>query len=454
MKLLISRIFALKWAAVFLFVAATGITNLSSQVNSPYSRYGLGNIFPATFAASNGMGGLSAAYFSPLNINYYNPSSYADLSYATFEVGAYANFLTLQTTDDNFTSGNANLSNIAMGFPFLKKLRTQKFGLSFGLIPFSAFQYNIQEDVITEDTLFGTESYNYRGEGTLYQFYGGLGYRITIDSTNIFSLGANAAHLFGTLKNTTIASFPSQPNSQNTRLERTDKMAGLLLNYGIGYQKQIVKEENEDKNYFVYRVGGSFSPALDIKGTQSVLWTNVSPFGFITDTLYSSPDTSGNITLPPIYKAGVSFSFFSTEENKNQFTIGAEYSATEWSMFRGIETAGEVNNTWRTSLGVEFIPKPGDAKKRSATLRAGGYYGLSYLVINGVQLSDYGATAGVGIPIGFGSQTGQSQSLSRLNLAVNIGQRGDVDVIKETYFNFSIGFTLIDTQWFQRYKLN
>ncbi len=188
MKLLISRIFALKWAAVFLFVAATAFTNLSSQVNSPYSRYGLGNIFPATFAASNGMGGLSAAYFSPLNINYNNPSSYADLSYATFEVGAYTNFLNLQTTDDNFTSGDANLSNIAMGFPFLKKLRMQKFGLSFGLIPFSSFQYNIQQDIVTEDTLFGTESYNYRGDGTLYQFYGGLGYRLTIDSTNIWAL--------------------------------------------------------------------------------------------------------------------------------------------------------------------------------------------------------------------------------------------------------------------------
>jgi hypothetical protein len=55
---------------------------LYAQENSPYSRYGLGDIAPSTNIVNRGMGGLSAAYADPFSINFTNPASYSQfLSY-------------------------------------------------------------------------------------------------------------------------------------------------------------------------------------------------------------------------------------------------------------------------------------------------------------------------------------------------------------------------------------
>src|SRR4030095_3419005 len=56
--------------------------NLYAQENSPYSRYGLGDVAPSTNIGNRGMAGLSAAYADPLSINFTNPASYSQfLSY-------------------------------------------------------------------------------------------------------------------------------------------------------------------------------------------------------------------------------------------------------------------------------------------------------------------------------------------------------------------------------------
>src|SRR5436190_21200690 len=62
-------------------------TRSVSQDNSPYSRYGLGDIVPSTNINSRGMGGISSAYSDFLSINFNNPASYG--SFQTLkELGA------------------------------------------------------------------------------------------------------------------------------------------------------------------------------------------------------------------------------------------------------------------------------------------------------------------------------------------------------------------------------
>jgi hypothetical protein len=58
---------------LFLFVASS----LKAQDNSPYSRYGLGNLYPQSNIINRGMGGVSAAYSDVMSVNYSNPASYA-----------------------------------------------------------------------------------------------------------------------------------------------------------------------------------------------------------------------------------------------------------------------------------------------------------------------------------------------------------------------------------------
>lgn len=466
-----------------LIVFLTTVT-LSAQTNSPYSRYGLGNIFPTTFGASNGMGSLSAAYLTPTNINVGNPSSYAEFNSAILDVGISGRVLTLNTETESFTSGDGNLANLALGFPMLKNTRRHKMGIAFGLLPYSSFSYAISEEVETDDPDLGIKQYDYVGEGDIYQIFGGLGYRFQTDTTrtirlrdddtkdtviaaHIFNIGGNTGYLFGNLYNLTYASFPDVFNSQTTKLTRESTVNGGLYTVGVSYQRQYIRKAGTKRDYLNWRFGGSVSPAAEIRGNQSVLWTNILKNGnyeFVTDTLYSTPDTSGTIQLPLSYQAGVSFAFFTSEiKEKNQFILGADYSATQWSAYQGFQDAGVLGDSWRVSIGAEFIPnlkaaretgkEGGNKYKPQISYRLGAYNGMSNIIAaDGEQLTDYGATLGMAIPIG--RNIPNFYSASRINLYLNVGQRGGNTTLSETYYNFGVSFSVSDSNWFQRYKLN
>src|SRR5215204_2426995 len=70
------RITTAKTICTVLFLS--GFQTVFSQENSPYSRYGLGDIVPNTNVISRGMGGISAGYSDVLSINYNNPASFSN----------------------------------------------------------------------------------------------------------------------------------------------------------------------------------------------------------------------------------------------------------------------------------------------------------------------------------------------------------------------------------------
>ncbi len=45
-----------------------------SQENSPYSRYGIGNLAPTSNILTRGMGGISAGYADAASLNFLNPA--------------------------------------------------------------------------------------------------------------------------------------------------------------------------------------------------------------------------------------------------------------------------------------------------------------------------------------------------------------------------------------------
>ena len=51
-----------------------------AQENSPYSRYGIGNLVPPGNISNRGMGGISAGVSDATTINTVNPASYGNLS--------------------------------------------------------------------------------------------------------------------------------------------------------------------------------------------------------------------------------------------------------------------------------------------------------------------------------------------------------------------------------------
>lgn len=135
-----------------------------SQLNtfSPYSRYGLGEMSPTTFAHNSGMGGTYIALkpdsTMPIFINTGNPASYSLIKLTTLEVGG--SFL-----NSNFTSGSnlikkwtTNFSYGALGFPVMKNG-----GACFGIMPYTSVGYETQ--AISNERGIGNVTYNYNGGG-------------------------------------------------------------------------------------------------------------------------------------------------------------------------------------------------------------------------------------------------------------------------------------------------
>src|SRR5688572_19138301 len=119
--------------------------NANSQDNSPYSRYGLGDIVPSTNINSRGMGSLAASYNDILSINFNNPASYGffqtvkearakKILYgrAILDIGLNFENRTLREPDnlEKYSAGNALFSHVQVGVPL-----GEKWGLSFGLRP-------------------------------------------------------------------------------------------------------------------------------------------------------------------------------------------------------------------------------------------------------------------------------------------------------------------------------
>ena len=129
------------------------IQNLIAQENSPYSRYGIGDLVPNTNIVNRGMGGISSAYSDILSINYNNPASYhnfqTNLEAGTgrmvsgrvlLDVGFNYDSRTLQAPNQpvRFSSSYGYFSHVQVGLPL-----TKKWGLSFGLRPVSRINYKI-----------------------------------------------------------------------------------------------------------------------------------------------------------------------------------------------------------------------------------------------------------------------------------------------------------------------
>ena len=53
------------------------LNSAQAQDNSPYTRYGIGDIVPSTNVNGRGMGSISAGFNDFLAINFNNPASYA-----------------------------------------------------------------------------------------------------------------------------------------------------------------------------------------------------------------------------------------------------------------------------------------------------------------------------------------------------------------------------------------
>ena len=94
-------------ASISLFAIVASILlvigHLDAQIsgNSPYSRFGLGDLTSGNFVHLQSMGGISAAYGDAYQTNLRNPASLARLQATSFETGFDVSRSSLKSSDQS-----------------------------------------------------------------------------------------------------------------------------------------------------------------------------------------------------------------------------------------------------------------------------------------------------------------------------------------------------------------
>ena len=173
---------------IFVFFSVSLIAQ--NESNSPYSRFGLGELQNFSSATQSAMGSVGIASYDPLSININNPSSYSSVfsQRFTMQTGAIHTTKLLQTSTQNQFVNSTNFNYLMFAFPL-----TKFWGTSFGLLPFSEMSYSFS-DVSNNPSA----NFLFEGNGGLTRVYFGN----AINLNKNLSIGANLNYLFGNLNST------------------------------------------------------------------------------------------------------------------------------------------------------------------------------------------------------------------------------------------------------------
>ena len=444
----------------FVLLAFFSTISATAQENSPYSRYGLGDVIPNQNIVSRAMGGISAGYSDLQSVNLNNPAALANLSYVKdkkylrtavrntiFDVAAEIDNRTLKTINPpaKFSSTNLLFSYVQLGIPVRMNKLNRKgifLGMNLGLKPVSRINYKILQNARPNQT--DTLAYLYQGTGGLNEANIGFGLRV-----KQFNIGFNTGYRFGQKEYSTKTFFLNDTVRDFYSANQSNKayFGGAFLNLGVQYEFEMRKSG-------ILRVGAYGNLQQNIRTTQEqiveTITTDASGNSYRIDSVYQKT-TDGTIQYP----ASISFGFTYQDSSRN-WLIGADFEQTFWSKYRFLGEKDNVQNNWKIKVGAEYYPAkintPIKKYLRFVRYRAGIYYGPDYINIGSTK-PEYGFSFGAGFPLKLRRGYYEYQT-SLLNTAIEIGSRGNRNTnIRESIFRISLGFSLSDL-WFNRIKYN
>ncbi|MET0391943.1 MAG: hypothetical protein ABW019_02330 [Chitinophagaceae bacterium] len=433
-----------------------------SQDNSPYTRYGLGDLVPSTNINSRGMGGISAGYNDILSINFNNPASYASfqavgeqtskkMAYgrALLDVGLNIDNRTLSEPNvvGKFTASNVLFSHVQVGVPL-----RPNWGLSFGLRPISRISYNIisRERLRDPNTNLpiDTASTTNQGDGGTYLASVGTGWRINLGKGQALSFGFNAGYLFGKKDYSTRRAIYNDSLSYNSGNFQTKTTYGnLFVNAGIQYQTKLATDL-----YLSLGVYGNWKQTLN--ASQDIIretyYYNESTGNVRLDSVYDRKDIKGKIVYPSSYTGGFVIEKLVSAQ-KAGWLFGVDFSQGNWSEYRSYGQADtSVRNKWELRAGAQLRPVPKSNYFSNVAYRAGLFIGRDYIHVKS-DLPLLGVSLGLGLPLRNYNRLSPGQA-TVINLAFEFIKRGNNDnLLKENMFRLSAGFSLSDF-WFVRKK--
>lgn len=422
----------------FLILVSFGFYTYGQVSNrSPYSFFGIGDQSQQITTASAGMGGISVASNHLYELNFSNPAMLSNVSFTLFDLGAKTQFITLNDGNDTQSTSNSTLSYLSMGFPITKNM-----GFMMGLQPNTNVGYNVIQEFFNASNEV-VEANIFSGNGGSNRLFMASGYK----PFKNFSIGLEGEFLFGKIENSIIN---QRTDTQlYTRYKTLSNISGTGLKLGINFQKNL-KEGTQMRLESSVKLENRISTKSD-----EYLYTfyyNSAGAEVPQDTLTNN-FINGKITRPLQFHTGIGFGkpelWFAGLEYNFQNALQSNAPLMENTKFNYSKSSS-------IKLGGYYLPK-----KNSITsywdrviYRFGVKYetpGMSIKNDNSqnsyTELKDFGISFGLGLPMG--------NQLSRMNMSVEYGKRGETNngLIQENYINLRFGFNLAD-KWFLKNKIN
>ncbi len=451
---------------IALFITVSFIyTFASAQENSPYSRYGMGDIVPAQNIVSRSMGGITAGYidsvgFIPYNvlngklffpsssINLSNPASLGSLNTTIFDVGGEVDIRTLKSNNSpqKYKATNTLISYLQLGFPVTPKKMLAKgnyVNIAFGLRPVTRINYKI----LADKSLPGIDS-----AITLYEGTGGISQANFSTGVKIknFSFGVSTGYSFGNRQNSTKLSLKSSDSvrymQSNTQADA--RFGGFFLTLGAQYGIRL-----PNKN--VLRLGISTNMQQKLKAkrdniNETFVYDNNGSTVAI-DTVTNTIDEKGTVTLPATYTAGFTYT-------TKHWIVGADVDYAQWSKYRYFGATDAVQNNTTLHMGAQYFPADPTTLSskywRFVKYRAGIYIGNDYVKTNNANRPDYGLTLGASLPLTSFQRLRVGEFVT-LNTGLEFGQHGNKQnqSLREGIVRVNFGLSMSAT-WFQKSKYN
>lgn len=398
-----------------------------NNTNSPYTRFGYGELANRSFGAGRAMGGIGYGLRSSSQINPLNPASYSSMDSMTFilDFGVSAQMSWFDDQINKQSNTNGNLEYIAMEFPLHKRV-----AMSLGLLPYSFVGYNFGsvntiEGAVTE---YKTQ---FNGTGGLNEIYAGLSVDIW---KNRLSVGANAGYLFGNITHESSLQFYQAGASIDNNWQKI-RVSDIKLDFGIQYTQPLTKREH-------LTFGAVFSPKNTLSNKVYRIRQEIQGSSIIS----SEGDTTRNVPMgiPNSYGFGVTY------VKTNKLVVGADVLYEQWKdvKFPFPDEKSNFDNKFRIGAGAEYIP---DFMGRNffsrMKYRIGAHYGNSYLKVNENGYDEYGASIGVGLPLI------DNRSLLNISFEYTKVTPKLKTLINEQYFRVTLNYTF-NEKWFFKWKLN
>ena len=316
-------------------------------MNSPYTRFGFGQLTGMETGTSKGMGGTGIGVHNSNQINLLNPASYAAVDTLTFllDVGMSLSNTNLSEGSVKMNAANTTFDYLTMQFRLMPHL-----GFTLGLMPFSNIGYDFSESKTVSNDEEGqiTTTNRYYGTGGLRQVTAGIGYM----PLKGLSIGANFSYIYGEIYHYIYNQYNETNINSYTKQYRSD-ITTYDIDLGLQYQASFGKNR--------FTVGATYRLGHTIDDKAYIITTISS-----NDTVSTTP-----LSIPTAYGAGISYTY------DERLTIAADYSMQQYSTANFFGAQGIDRH--RASIGMEYIPEHITRNLfRRARYRAGLHYATAH----------------------------------------------------------------------------